>query len=421
MADTESPKHPVDSLDSTLAIVLKETGKFFHASQSNDPGQAALARTAIFQTIPAANLRFHVALDKIETDIIRAKSVFERDLSSIRTKRAERERAAAGILRSRSPNRIVKNTAPKGSPKVLASAAPSSTANEADQKPPDIAKSCITEIHVTEEPITAADSKPTPETVNAATTVQAEPFSIPQSLPPDPDEPKGLAISLDQGSSLSPPTTPTKPESETINGATDLLKQANAAPPNFSNADFESMFDDPDLPGSNDEIDFDMTFSTDNVNDPTDLLDASAFENIPMGNPDNVGTQNNNNTTASEDLTTLLPGLENYVTDSNTEFQLPDIMSGSNLLGDNNSIPILPIPNSNSNNPAIPNTGDGDGDGDGQPTQTITNAPIIESSFDDMFGIDSYMNGTGDDELGGTGSMGEVGDFDEEWFKTAGM
>ncbi|KAL8810427.1 MAG: hypothetical protein Q9200_002577, partial [Gallowayella weberi] len=81
------------------------------------------------------------------------------------------------------------------------------------------------------------------------------------------------------------------------------------------------MFDDPDLPGSNDEMNFDIAFPNDNVNDPTNLLDASAFENIPMGNPDNVETQNN--TTASEDLTTLLPGLENYVTDSN-EFQLPD-------------------------------------------------------------------------------------------------
>ena len=71
-------------------------------------------------------------------------------------------------------------------------------------------------------------------------------------------------------------------------------------------------------------------------------------------------------------------------------------------------------------------SGGGDGDAgpaattatmdDAQQQQEQQEAPPpapLESSFEDLFGIDSYMNGTGDDELGG--------DFDEDWFKADGI
>ncbi|KAI4252201.1 MAG: hypothetical protein L6R35_007589, partial [Caloplaca aegaea] len=80
------------------------TGKFFRAARSQDARQLGIAKAAISQAIPAANLRFHDALDDIEVEIIRAKSVFERDLSSIRAKRAARERVAAGLLKPKSPD-----------------------------------------------------------------------------------------------------------------------------------------------------------------------------------------------------------------------------------------------------------------------------------------------------------------------------
>ncbi|KAI4166972.1 MAG: hypothetical protein LQ348_007746 [Seirophora lacunosa] len=47
--------------------------------------------------------------------------------------------------------------------------------------------------------------------------------------------------------------------------------------------------------------------------------------------------------------------------------------------------------------------------------ETVAASPF--PGFEDLFGIDSYMNGTGDDELGGNG----VGDFDEDWFKADGI
>ncbi|KAL8727236.1 MAG: hypothetical protein Q9166_006200 [cf. Caloplaca sp. 2 TL-2023] len=408
MADTEPPKHPVDLLEPTLALVLKETGKFFLASHSSDSRQVGLAKIAISQAIPAANLRFHDALDDIETEIIRAKSVFERDLSSIRTKRAERERAAAGIVKTRSPNGIVKSSTPKGSPKVATTIIPLPAESEAQQKPEATASDKVTEIPVAEGPVCIEDQKPSLEKDDTNTdTVITEPFSIPQSLPKDPDEPKGLAISLDQAPSGTEPAASTKPESREINTVADVPVQTNDMPPDLSNADFESMFEDPDL-GANDEIDFDLAFPNESANDPSDLLDASAFTNIPMDNLANIGTQNN--ATASEDLTTLLPGLENYVNDNN-DFQLPNL-SGSNILDNSND-------NNATNAVNIPTTTEA---GDDQKQQAqAANAPITESSFEDMFGLGSYMDGTGDDELGGTGNMGEVGDFDEDWFNTDGM
>ncbi|KAI4153407.1 MAG: hypothetical protein L6R39_001587, partial [Caloplaca ligustica] len=69
MANTEPPKHPADSLEDTFADVLKEIGKFFRASQSHDSRRLGIAKAAISQTIPAANLRFHDALDDLEIEI----------------------------------------------------------------------------------------------------------------------------------------------------------------------------------------------------------------------------------------------------------------------------------------------------------------------------------------------------------------
>ncbi|KAL8788928.1 MAG: hypothetical protein Q9213_001451 [Squamulea squamosa] len=409
MGDKGLLQHPVDSLEPTLALVqLKETGKFFRASQSGNSRYIGLAKTVISQSIPAANLKFHDALDDIETEIIRAKSVFERDLSTIRTKRAERERAAAGILKIRGGSGVCKNAVPKGSPTAVTVNEPASVEKEAIQKSEATTNDAIKEISATEMPSTVVDSEPSPVMVDVTSdTVKVEPFGIPQSLPRDPNEPRGLAISLEQAPPTSAPTTSTKMDPGTIEAPEDLPIQTDAIPPNLSNADFESMFEDSELPGANDEIDFDLAFPSDNANDPAGLVDTSAFGNLPMGNVDTLGDASIEAT--DEDLTTLLPGLENYVNDS-SDFQLHEI-PGAKSLGSNNDNSLK-----SDNNPLATSKVDG-------VAQELPsfNPPMIESSFEDMFGLDSYMNGTGDDELGGTGNMGEVGDFDEDWFKTDGM
>ncbi|KAI4170619.1 MAG: hypothetical protein LQ343_004851 [Gyalolechia ehrenbergii] len=408
MADAEATRHPTDSMEAVLALVLKETGKFFRASQSGDSRQISAAKAAISQTIPAANNNFHEALDDIEIEIIKAKSVFERDLSSIRAKRAARERAAAGIPHAKAPNGIMKEDTPNVTPNQNEVVADQTNQDQPEQKAHGANGISTADMSMTDEPILTNGHNSSPKNTEITDTTKTESLSIPSELPEDPEKPKGLAISPAQ-----PPTPPTTvpPNLKTANDADLPSNDRTSQPPSSAglpDAEFESMFNDTNLPDSTNDLNFDLNFSTEDANGSSDLLDASAFQNIALPNGDAMG--DTSNPTANEDLTTLLPGLENYVNGSH-DFaitSLPDMNAdflNSNGNGDTNS---------------IPGASSTAGDGTTMQAAAEPTAPI-ESSFEDMFGLDSYMNGTGDDELGGTGNMGEVGDFDESWFKADGM
>ncbi|KAI4192555.1 MAG: hypothetical protein LQ348_003118 [Seirophora lacunosa] len=339
MADTELSKHVADPLEDTLSLVLKETGRFFRAARSQDARQLGIAKAAISHAIPAANLKFHDALDDIEVEIIRAKSVFERDLSSIRAKRAARERAAAGLLKPKSPNGVKKGT-PTGSPKDKN---PSANPSDGSDLKPRAGGVESTDVQMKDEPTTIGIEQSPPlklETANDA--VKTEPFTIPQSLSQDPSQPKGLAISLDQEplAGANTATAPVKPDPEPKNNNNTnppSSNDQNSQPPlsaTFPDAQFESMFNETDLPTATDDLDFSLNFSTDDAHaSGTDLLDASAFQNITMPNLTDHGQQQNATatTTANEDLTALLPGLENYVNGSGSNDFGPmaaDFLSG---------------------------------------------------------------------------------------------
>lgn len=257
---------------------------------------------------------------------------------------------------------------------------------------------------MTDEPILTSGDTQSPKDARMTDPIQNEPFSIPSELPEDPKQPKGLAISLDQA-----PTPPTSipPNLKADNEADPPSTEQASQPPSsagLQDAEFESMFNDTNLPDPTDDLNFDLNFSTDDANGSSDLLDVSAFQNIPLPSGDAGGDTSNQ--TANEDLTTLLPGLENYVNGSN-DFSI------ANIPGINTD-----FLNTDGNGNAINLPGQSSTGGDGGPMDAAVEptAPI-ESSFEDMFGLDSYMNGTGDDELGGTG---EVGDFDDSWFKADG-
>ncbi|KAL9593941.1 MAG: hypothetical protein Q9219_007307, partial [cf. Caloplaca sp. 3 TL-2023] len=394
------------------ALDLKETGKFFRVAQSGDPRQVDLAKAIIAQTIPIANERFHEALDDFEIEIIKAKSVFERDLSSIRAKRAARERAAAGLLRPKTPNGVSKKSSPNGSPRR--------THVATQQKIPDQQM-----LQSEERDGTVGTNDPPSKTEEVVEmngdisitnnaepildTVKTEPFSIPEELPEDPQQPKGLAITLDQ---TSDPPTSVPPDVKTEDNAAKPLVEDDGAQQSLSDdiqdADFESMFNDPDLPNTANDLTYDFNFSAEDTSGNNDLLDTSAFQNISLPNGDT--NELSLDPTATEDLTTLLPGLENYVNGSNdfSITNLPDI--NTDFLTTDGS--------SNANQASIV-TDAAEAKRLGQ-VSAESRAPI-ESSFEDMFGLDSYMNGTEGDGLGSAGNMGEVGDFDEDWFKTDGI
>lgn len=206
-------------------------------------------------------------------------------------------------------------------------------------------------------------------------------------MPHDAGNLMGLAITTAQDSTET--TEPPKSLGNNPSGAnpgTEAPLDSGA-----TDLDFESMFNDTDLTGGDNTMNFGLDFSSDgNLNQ--DVLNNSAFENIEMSNADisNLGA------TTSEDINTLLPGLENYV-NAGTDF--------SNI-----NIPILST---------LPETSQGTNAGNVGATAQVSAQPAAaESSFDDIFGSGDYsMGGTEDDGLG-AGTLGDFEDFDEDWFKT---
>ena len=153
---------------------------------------------------------------------------------------------------------------------------------------------------------------------------------------------------------------------------------------NLRDAHFDSMFNDTELAGGTDSIDF-LDFSAEG-DIGQDLLNENTFRNMTAG----TDGFSNLNTAPNEDINTLLPGLDNFVNASD------------NFMMD------IPANTSSSQ------------------TQETTKSSVdaagtapIESSFDDMFDF-----GSGDIDMGGTdGDMGDdnasIGDFGEfeNWFK----
>ena len=93
MADTELSKHPADSLEATLSLVVcsvsEHTSFMLTMTAQRDrqilsgcpfPGRQATrhCESSDISGIPAANLRFHDALDDIEVEIVSCQSLTSR-------------------------------------------------------------------------------------------------------------------------------------------------------------------------------------------------------------------------------------------------------------------------------------------------------------------------------------------------------
>ena len=156
--------------------------------------------------------------------------------------------------------------------------------------------------------------------------------------------------------------------------------------PDFQDVNFESMFNDNGTTDDNDQMEFNLDFTND-ASTAEDFLNDSAFENIAMGNE-----EVKNLSASNEDINTLLPGLESYV-NAGEDFSLTDV-PGSNSA----ALPEVTI-TSEMSNPAV--------------AAPVEQAPI-ESNFDDFFASVNYMDEGGDDDMGGDGGLE---DFDA-WFTT---
>ena len=176
----------------------------------------------------------------------------------------------------------------------------------------------------------------------------------------------------------------------------NLLETPTTA--NLRDASFESMFRDNETNGASGDIDFALDFSS-HAKMGEDLLNTDLFGD--MG--ENGGTDFSNlDTSINEDINTMLPGLDNYVNSDNdfSMIDLPATTTGPEIkaLADESS-----------------------GKQASNSAETSLNTAPMDSKFDDMFfgsvelgGDEAGSNGMG----GGDDNIGDLGDFDESWFKT---
>lgn len=306
----------------------------------------------------------------------------ERDLSLLRKKRLERERLANGLKAQPSPEDA------SGIPE-LSENGPSATspAHKPAQSPEETKVKDTVMLDSTSEaaPIVSIDE---PHSETAQNKDSNDTIVSDQGMPQDAEKSAGLAITMPADSKIEVAEQSKDPGKKTggVTQTVEMPLDSSAA-----DLDFESMFNDTDLTGGDNAMDFGLDFSSDtNLNQ--DVLNDSAFANIEMSNAD----MSNLGATTSEDINTLLPGLENYV-NAGTDF------------------PNIPIPSEST----LPATSQVASAGTlGAATQNPAPPVAADSSLDDIFGSGDFsMGGTGDDGLG-DGTFGDLEDFDEDWFKT---
>ena len=402
----------------TNRLQLHQTGKILRDPNRRNARQSGLTQMRIGEYVPFANQQFHDALDEIEVEIVcehipnpyprpalcadaeralsrfthtiyadtrdqlQAKAVMERDLSLIRKKRVERERVANGLKAQPSPEEAL-DIPHLDNKETLETPTNNITESTREAKEED---TLMTDFAL-EADLAASKDEPQAEAPEN-TESDSNNISRDPGMPQDAEDSMGLAITMPQDSiaeATEPPKSPEKKNSGTTPAA--------EAPPDAgaTDLDFESMFNDTDLTGGGDTIDFGIDFASDgNLNQA--VLNDNTFENMEISNVD----MSSLGATRSEDINTLLPGLENYV-NAGADFSNVNVPVASTLP---ETSQVAPVGTS------------------AAPAQASTQPAVADSSLDDIFGSGDFsMDGIGDDGMGG-GTFGDLEDFDEDWFKT---
>lgn len=307
----------------------------------------------------------------------------ERDLSLLRKKRLERERIANGLKAQTSPEdaTVVPELNENGPLETSPANLTAQSSGETKEEDTVMVDSALEVDFIESSDKQQAEAPPNKEGDNKNITSD-------QGMPQDAENSMGLAITM-PADSKTEVAEPTKSPEKRFSGSTPVAEvplDSSAA-----DLDFESMFNDTDLTGGDDAMNFGLDFASDG-NQNQDVLNDSTFANIEIGNAD----MSNLGATTSEDINTLLPGLESYV-NAGADFSNINIPVASTLPETSQVPPVGTV---------------------GAPAQVSIPPVVADSSLDDLFGSGDFsMDGTGDDGLG-TGTFGDLEDFDEDWFKT---
>ena len=302
---------------------------------------------------------------------LQAKAVMERDLRNIRKKRAERDRARDRANGIPSPGALAKE------------------AEEADQQANASALEDAAQAHVLGE----GEETLMDEHGNlVAKADEDKVIGTGQGMPQDSENSAGLAITMSSDTATNgqdQPKNEDQQHADGMNASDAMMDTSDAANVEF----FESMFND-DLVSADDSLNFgDFGFPMDtNTNQP--LNSDTALQNSSLPNID----MNNLTSTSNEDINSLLPGLENYVTGS--DFSNINIPTTSSNQPDTNQVTTTTTTNAAGSAPPAPDaTG---------PTTTIADNSTLDDSFFD-FNFD--MNNNGGDDMG-NGTLDDFDSFD---------
>ncbi|KAI9716246.1 MAG: hypothetical protein M1812_005471 [Candelaria pacifica] len=389
MAQQPQPLHPLETLSAMVNLILVQTGKIFKDPTKCNSKNLVHTNAQMKQVIPSALNRFHEALDDIEIEILIAKATMERDLAAVRAKRVAREQEAAAERR-----RIAAETSTK-EPEILANEGRGKEDKVVDEGKTD------TDSLMADEPLNAEaeGDNEEPVVLEDPSLSKAE-ESLPSGQNPEPNpSPKH-----DMSSESNPKAT-----EETHGGDAALTNTAEAvdgvlvseaapgdetpATAGLKDMNFESMF--ADLDGGGSEMNYDLDFSVPGGGDEN-VLGDDPFMNTIDGNDPSLIPGN-----SSEDINSLLPGLENYANNPSDDFGMLDNpnTSGQAENLDLNEQSSLQIPS----------------------TTTATEEVLpSESNFDDLFNSGDLVMDDENDEAG-DGTLGGGSEFlDNAFFNMDG-
>ncbi|TVY35405.1 hypothetical protein LSUB1_G005805 [Lachnellula subtilissima] len=296
-------KNPLDVLQGMINGILIETGRALRASDQNGSRSLVGATSRLPTTIPSAAETFHQALDDLECEIFRAKSVISRDLEDLRAKRFVLENPAPPVIEE----------APIGSGRVQPQPESNPTIKQEKFNSPEKAANGLNKLQQSRQDpskdtiITAPEPAkeiqvPSPPASSNETTTTGKPIGLGINTNPVPT------------TTSAPGTAGTAgPEDSAIDSLFDIPDDANGDL-NFDNMDFSyNSNTNPDQSQTqNNEFDL-STFG----NDSQDFT----MSNIPPSNDANTGT-NTNNTSQNKPVEDLFAGMDTTAGGDNMDLDL---------------------------------------------------------------------------------------------------
>ncbi|KAI9698816.1 MAG: hypothetical protein M1836_003926 [Candelina mexicana] len=383
MAQQPQATHPLETLSAMVNLILVQTGKIFKDPTKYNPKNLVHTNAQMKQVIPSALNRFHEALDDIEVEILLAKATMERDLAAARARRIAREQEAAAER-----SRLAAEASAKESETFV---------GEEDGKGSEIVANGKDHIDLVmaDEPLDAKaeNGEEKPVVLEDPSSSKAE-ASLTPGKKHDPTPPPALDML-----SITNPNTFVETEGEKVAPdstaeAADAIVSSEVAPGDETPAtaglkdmNFESMF--ADLDGGGSEMNYDLDFSVAGGGDQNVLGDD------PF--PSTIGGNEN----SSENINSLLPGLENYANNAGDDFGMLDNPTTSG--------PADTLELNEQSSHQLPAT-------TAAPTEVLPS----ESNFDDLFSSGDLIMDDENEEAG-DGTLGGGNEFlDDAFFNMDG-